>query len=86
MQPPPPPPPQDLTTDLGDLLYQGAVLVSDSKFGIKAEKERHLFCFDRAVLFTRKVDLPQSSNFKYEFKFKITVSSDCTMGREEAED
>ena len=53
--------------------------VSEAKFGIKAEKERQVFCFDHALLFSRKVEIPQTSNFKYEYKFKIPVSSICML-------
>ncbi len=51
------------------------MVVSEPKFGIKSEKERHIFCFDKALLFTRKVEVPQTSNFKYETKAKIPVRS-----------
>ena len=62
--------------DLGNLLYQSPLLVSEqSRFGIKAaEKERHVFAFDRALLFARKVELGQGAKFKYEHKFTIPVS------------
>ena len=45
-----------------------------SRFGIKGEKERHVFAFDRALLFARKVELGQGAKFKYEHKFNIPVS------------
>lgn len=61
--------------DLGQLLYQSPLLVSEhSRFGIKAEKERHVFAFDRALLFARKVELGQGAKFKYEHKFNVAVS------------
>ena len=66
---------QYLVRDLGDLLYQSPLLVSEhSRFGIKAEKERHVFAFDRALLFARKVELGQGAQFKYEHKFNVPVS------------
>ena len=66
---------QYLVRDLGDLLYQGPLLVSEqSRFGVKAEKERHVFAFDRALLFARKVELGQGAKFKYEHKFNVPVS------------
>ena len=68
---------QDLVKGLGQLLYQSPLLVSEqSRFGIKAEKERHVFAFDRALLFARKVELGQGAKFKYEHKFSVPVS-DC---------
>lgn len=67
---------QHLVRDLGDLLYQSPLLVSEqSRFGIKGEKERHVFAFDRALLFARKVELGQGAKFKYEHKFNVPVSS-----------
>lgn len=60
--------------DLGQLLYQSPLLVSEqSRFGIKAEKERHVFAFDKALLFARKVELGQGAKFKYEHKFNVPV-------------
>ena len=63
---------QDAIEGLGRLLLQGLLQVSEPKFGIKAEKERQVFAFDRCLLFARKVELPQAK-FKYEYKFKIEV-------------
>lgn len=66
---------QELVGDLGQLLYQSSLLVSEQlRFGIKAEKERHVFAFARALLFARKVELGQGAKFKYEHKFNLPVS------------
>ena len=59
--------------EVGKLLYQGLLHVSEPKFGIKAEKERQVFVFETALVFARKVDLGQAK-FKYEYKFKLPVS------------
>lgn len=49
--------------------------MSDLKFGIKAEKERQVFGFKRALLFAKKVEVDRhSAKFKYEYKFKLPVS------------
>lgn len=56
------------------LYFQGSFQVSETKFTIKAEKERHIFVFDTAIVFARKVCLEQAE-FKYEFKSKIAVST-----------
>ena len=60
--------------EVGKLLYQGLLHVSEPKFGIKAGKERQVFVFATALVFARKVDLNQAK-FKYEYKFKLPVSS-----------
>ena len=60
--------------ELGKLLYQGPLLVSEAKFKIKVEKERQVFAFQSTLLFARKVELPGQAKFKYECKFKIPVS------------
>ncbi len=63
-------------SDLGELVYQSTLLVSDSKFGIKAEKERQVFGFERALLFARKVESDRQKNIlKYELKSKLAVSN-----------
>ena len=54
------------------LFFQGCFQVSETKFTIKAEKERQVFVFDTAIVFARKVSLEQAE-FKYEFKSKIAV-------------
>jgi hypothetical protein len=59
------------------LYFQGSFQVSETKFTIKAEKERHVFVFDTAVVFARKICLEQAE-FKYEFKSKIAVSFNQT--------
>lgn len=69
-----------MVRDLGELLYQSPLLVSEQlRFGIKAEKERHVFAFDRALLFARKVELGQGAKFKYEHKFNVPVSLSTAM-------
>ena len=60
--------------ELGKLLYQGPLLVSEPKFKIKVEKERQVFAFQSTLLFARKIELPEQAKFKYECKFKIPVS------------
>ena len=67
---------QEAVGELGDLLCQSLLLVSEPKFGIKGGKERQVFAFSKALLFARKVDLGQAK-FKYEYKFKLQVS--CTI-------
>ena len=59
--------------EVGKLLYQGLLHVSEPKFGLKAGKERQVFLFATALVFARKVDLTQAK-FKYEYKFKLPVS------------
>lgn len=65
---------QDVVAELGKLLYQGPLLVSEPKFKIKVEKERQVFAFQSTLLFARKIELPGQAKFKYECKFKIPVS------------
>ena len=46
-----------------------------SRFGIKAEKERRVFCFKHTLLLARKVELQiDNTQFKYEVKDRIPVS------------
>ena len=52
--------------------------MSEPRFAIKAEKERHVFVFDTAIVFARKVILEQAE-FKYEYKSKIAVSTCMSM-------
>lgn len=64
---------QELTKELGKLLYQSPLTVSEPKFG-SSKKERHVFAFSQALLFARKVELGQKAKFKYEYKSQISVS------------
>ena len=49
-------------------------MVSEPRLLLTVEKERQVFAFERALVFSRRVELGQAK-FKYEFKFKMQVSS-----------
>ena len=47
-------------------------MVSEPRLLLTVEKERQVFVFERAMVFSRRVELGQAK-FKYEYKFKMMV-------------